>query len=259
MLREVGVAGAVSQRCMLSGEAGVLANTGCAFDVVTFSNKAQSWAQGTDGTQRFATSMEGVNPRALLVERTMSWGNRDNSPFSAERAGRQAGAFQQPVAALNAARTQHSAKTARAVRPATAAPFTRKWSPRSNSGTGAVSTTFPPRSVHVVGPASDGREARSQQLDGTFSPYLSSHDAPSPSAQAEGHGEPTAPARASLLQAPDATNTAAALEWLEAWLLRAGGSTRLMPALETAMRYAPDPRVSPSAVLFQRAQQQRSA
>lgn len=45
-----------------------------------------------------------------------------------------------------------------------------------------------------------------------------------------------ASARANLLRVPDAVNTAAALEWLEEWLLRAGGSTRLMPALETALR-----------------------
>ena len=61
---------------------------------------------------------------------------------------------------------------------------------------------------------------------------------------------PPPPARTNLLRTPDAANTAAALEWLEEWLLRAGGSTRLMPALETALRYVTT--VLPTTVLSQR-------
>ena len=67
-----------------------MATAGCAFDVVTFSSRAQSWAQRVgDNTAQFATSIEGVNPSAHLVERTMSWGNRDDDPFSDERTERQ--------------------------------------------------------------------------------------------------------------------------------------------------------------------------
>jgi hypothetical protein len=60
----------------------------------------------------------------------------------------------------------------------------------------------------------------------------------SPSPYDEGHlAAAPPPARANLLRVPDAVNTAAALDWLEEWLLRAGGSTRLLPALQTALRY----------------------